>query len=78
MHYYLWHSKNDHQHNPVLFILLQHHCQDMTSSFLSSHGGGFDITRSQKLGQRGVHGSNKVNFLGSKFGGTQKVVGKFS
>jgi hypothetical protein len=52
--------------------------QATTSSFLSSHGGGFDITSSQKVVQRGVHGSNKVNFLGSKFGGTQKVVGEIS
>jgi hypothetical protein len=50
----------------------------MTSSFLSSHGDGFDITRSQKLAQRGVHGSNKVNFLGSKFSGTQKLMEKSS
>jgi hypothetical protein len=29
-----------------------------------------------EIGAEGVHGSNKVKFLGSKFGGTQKVMGK--
>jgi hypothetical protein len=51
--------------------------QGMTSSFLSSHGGGFYITRSQKLVQRGCTEAIKLIF-GSKFGRTQKIVGKIS
>ena len=38
----------------------------------------FRHNKKPEIGAEGVHGSNKVNFLGSKFGGTQKVVGKIS
>ena len=76
MHNYLWHNKE--QSGTLCSSPMSPSGQATTPGFISSHGGGSDITSSQKLAQRGVHGSNKLIFLGSKFGGPQKAMGKIS
>jgi hypothetical protein len=76
MHYYLWQNKE--QSGTLCSAPMSPSSQATTPGLISSHGGGSDITSSQNKAQRGVHGSNKVIFLGSKFGGPQKAVGKIS
>ena len=51
MHYYLWHNKE--QSGTLCSSPMSPSSQATTPGFISSHGGGSDITSSQKSAQRG-------------------------